>query len=348
MKRILLFTTTLLCAVSAFSQVKLNQNDFPKAWEKYILARDTSFSSGVSIGAGGTNQVWDYSAVFGADLYDTLKYSRASDHPKYAQFPEANLVSVSSRNKSESFIKIDSTGVWSYFGNPLDPSANALVLKVHTLNMPMTYGGKVIDSFKFVQSIPVDTIPFLDSVRISVNVISYTDVDAWGQLKLPNKTYTNCLRLKTWNDQKIKIEIHNTFTKSWTNAPFAPPSPNTNPSYLFFAQGEGDKVLELSADSNNNISRADYRSSSVLGINNVISATNTNIYPNPANNIIYINCDANQQINIYNAEGKQVLSNTKLYKGINTLNIADLENGIYFYRGITNTGGAIEGRFVKN
>ncbi len=347
MKKILFFTTSILCAMSAFSQVTIKLSDFPKAWEKYIFARDTSFSSAVSAGAGGTNQVWDFTTLFTADLHDTVKYSRAVDHPKHAQYPEATLYSTSSLRMNDDFLKADSTGVWSYFANPLDSSGKAPVIKVHSLNLPMTYGAKVDDSFKIIQTIPVDTIPFLDSIRITVNYISHTFIDAWGQLKLPNKTYPNILRMKIWNDQKVKVEIHSPFTKKWSVAPFAPPSSPPTSQYLFWAPGEGDKVLDMRADSNNNIQSAEYREGAVLGLHTIASTLNGNIYPNPATNMIYINCEENQTLNIYNAEGKQVLYNTKLYKGINTINIAAFESGIYFYKGITYNGITVEGRFLK-
>jgi len=347
MKKILFLTTTILCAVSAFSQVTLNLSDLPKAWEKYMYARDTSFSSSVSAGAGGTNQVWDYSTLFSANEYDTIKYSRAKDNAKYSQYPNATLVSYSTLGKSESFMKIDATGSWSYFANPLDTTGTSPIIQLHTMNLPMTYGGKVDDSFKLVQTIAVDTIPFLDSIRISVSNISHTFIDGWGQLKLPNKTYSNCLRMKVWNDQVVKIEIHSPFTKKWSAAPFAPPSNGANPQYLFWSPGEGDKVLQMNADSNNNIQRAEYREGAVLGLNAVANISSNNVYPNPGTNIIYVNCEENQQLNIYNAEGKQVLYNTKLLKGINTINISNLENGIYFYSGTATNGTVINGKFLK-
>ena len=71
-------------------------------------------------------------------------------------------------------------------------------------------------------------------------------------------------------------------------------------------------------------------------VNDVLAST-YNIYPNPAKDVLTIKGDNMNQIKVYNALGqivKNIDCNTDEYE----LNVADLNNGIYFIN-ITNVNG---------
>lgn len=53
------------------------------------------------------------------------------------------------------------------------------------------------------------------------------------------------------------------------------------------------------------------------------------IYPNPAANIVNITTDCNSEITIYNATGKEV-KRVVSEEGLTTIDISDLQNGLYF------------------
>jgi hypothetical protein len=344
MKKVLLFMLGLSLVVGASAQVTLNVSDFPKVWEKYIFGRDTSFSSGIKPGSAGTNQVWDFSTVFSADYTDTVSYSRASDHPNGGMYAGANLV-ANSNEDGEQFMQMDSVGVWRFIEIPLD-TANITVSKVHVAKMPLTYLDVVSDSFSFNQTDAVDTIPFLDSFRVVIKVKTTTTVDGWGQLKLPTKNYSDVLRMQVKSEFITKIEIHNKITKSWTAAPFNPPAQAPEYNYTFFGKGEGDKLLEVSVDTNGNMDDATFRTGQSLGMA-AYNKVELNIYPNPANDVLNIISNEQANINIYAADGKLVSNGLSIKGGSNTLNVADYKSGIYFFSGVTQKGSAIEGRFVK-
>lgn len=346
MKKIILLFAVAFSGTLAFAQVKLTMKDFPKAWEKYINGRDTSFSTKISITPNDTNATWDFSTL-SADQHDTLKYAKAQDQPNSSHYPDANVYSISSLSKTETYTQIDSTGSWIYLANPFDTTGLAPAIKIHTINLPLQYGGKVSDSFQVIQTLPIDTIPLLDSVRITVKATSYSEVDGWGLLKLLGKNYPDVLRLKVWNDQKISIEIHSPFTKKWSAAPFAIPSRKTGASYLFWAPNEGDKLMELATDSNGDVTRATYREGAVLSVSNISAIQELLVYPNPAHHNIQFTCTETSSINIYNSEGRLVKSQVKLVPGLNTLSLENMEQGIYYYSGTTQKGQAVGGKFIK-
>ncbi|NPA44996.1 MAG: S8 family serine peptidase [Chlorobi bacterium] len=66
----------------------------------------------------------------------------------------------------------------------------------------------------------------------------------------------------------------------------------------------------------------------------VITKNRTQIFPNPANDFIYINADKNSRIEIYNNNGKLVKL-IKSYQENENINISDFKSGIYICKIIT-------------
>lgn len=68
-------------------------------------------------------------------------------------------------------------------------------------------------------------------------------------------------------------------------------------------------------------------------INTLNNTTSFNVYPNPANDVLYINRTKNttETVIVFNALGETVLSK-ELNKSDETLSIADLQQGVYFVK----------------
>jgi len=58
-----------------------------------------------------------------------------------------------------------------------------------------------------------------------------------------------------------------------------------------------------------------------------------NIYPNPANNLLYIAANQITVVDIFNLAGEKVAS----YKGVNVVDVANLAEGTYLVKVITKT-----------
>jgi hypothetical protein len=85
----------------------------------------------------------------------------------------------------------------------------------------------------------------------------------------------------------------------------------------------------------------------LTAVNNLENHDDLTIYPNPASDILILDChscDLNAEIKILSISGKEI-SKHCLTPGKNTLNISNLENGIYFLKMI-NREKAVVKKFV--
>lgn len=83
----------------------------------------------------------------------------------------------------------------------------------------------------------------------------------------------------------------------------------------------------------------------ILDVEAVVDDSNVAVYPNPAHDVINVKGDGIQYVEIYNSIGLKVLS-----KDINdseSINIADLANGIYFLRTVDKTGNVSTEKIIK-
>jgi hypothetical protein len=133
---------------------------------------------------------------------------------------------------------------------------------------------------------------------------------------------------------------------------------DTIPNYLD-NDDDGDGVLTINEDYNNNNNPADddtngnsipdYLENAVaLGVNNFAIQNEVTIYPNPASSILNIENKSNESvvaISIYNLNGamvKEVKSSTSLQ----SISVADLQNGIYFVK-IQMNSQVVNYKFIK-
>lgn len=90
------------------------------------------------------------------------------------------------------------------------------------------------------------------------------------------------------------------------------------------------------------IDSVDVNATSVVGVEDI--EISMSAYPNPASDEFFINFTGNEGLTynlvVYNVLGEEVMKR-KVVNGVNTLNVADLKNGVYFYS-ITNNNDIIE------
>jgi hypothetical protein len=85
------------------------------------------------------------------------------------------------------------------------------------------------------------------------------------------------------------------------------------------------------------------------GINEIV-ANSIFVYPNPNNGILNISLTSelskNSSLEIYDAVGKLVVKQV-LANELNTINISDLDNGIYTFKVLNNTNTIKIGKLIK-
>jgi hypothetical protein len=70
------------------------------------------------------------------------------------------------------------------------------------------------------------------------------------------------------------------------------------------------------------------------------------IYPNPAKSVLKIECNSEINIKIFSIDGREIIRR-KLPQGLSSINISELERGIYFLQTTTNYGDKAIEKFVK-
>lgn len=87
-------------------------------------------------------------------------------------------------------------------------------------------------------------------------------------------------------------------------------------------------------------------SCSALSVDQSAMEANLNIYPNPATDFLNIAIDFIQNVSIYDATGKTIM--TKAYNNIDQIEIdvTDFENGLYIIT-VATANGVINSRFIK-
>ena len=79
-----------------------------------------------------------------------------------------------------------------------------------------------------------------------------------------------------------------------------------------------------------------------VGINEVISHSNINIYPNPAKTELHVELEMVNLMEVYSTTGQLL----KSIQNSNTINVADLRNGIFIIK-IYNNEGTYTSKFIK-
>jgi hypothetical protein len=77
------------------------------------------------------------------------------------------------------------------------------------------------------------------------------------------------------------------------------------------------------------------------GISNVADA-NVELYPNPVANVLNIQAEGVQEVSVIDVNGRTIMTE----KNVNTINMSNLANGVYYVRVITNNGVATQ-KIVK-
>ncbi|MCI0495854.1 cohesin domain-containing protein [candidate division KSB1 bacterium] len=214
----------LFAAPNLLAQITILSEDFPIAIGTYVVTEDDTVDTiVVDLGLPGENQVWQLNQNFPGEFSHQLMVDKSETN--FADdFPEANVVGRYAGklgNLIHSYYFDDTEGLFytyqlnspdslivqgigfdhaivnfnnfkfSYSG-PVDITPDLLLC-----NFPLRYG----DSCKTVSffSVKIDTVLYGNRTELITNVkdSTYSVVDGWGTLILPNASY-ECLRIKSY------------------------------------------------------------------------------------------------------------------------------------------------------
>lgn len=343
-KNYLLFFGVLFCSLSSFSQHTLVRQNYFTLGNQYTLYRITAMNVN-TVQISGNNAIWNFSdaeltepdtvtalepsaTVFYSDPnvnYNTTQLCLNSTNQ--LQQIENNMFSYfhSSNNEISFGGEWADNATWEFYFHHFDDPEQYFAF-------PFTYGDSFTDAY-------LSTGYDMSGSGFHKQWGERTVVaDGTGTLMMPDKTYTDCLRLKA--------TIHYSDSNGvWGVSDY------TRYQYTWFDLKTNGPVLDVELGSNFWLLNADYY------FNNPPVASKTlpferdiTLSPNPAGENLYVQFthppSGNIDFVVYTLTGNAVKTYSKGNSAVYELNVRELSAGIYFLGIITSEGAAVR-KFVK-
>jgi hypothetical protein len=301
MKIKILILSALVFTTQAWAQITINATDLPTTSGIYI--RDNAGNTGViDLSVTGANSTWDYTGLSSIGI-DTIDYMVVSStnfayqlyfnnpfSPDYdsdlavngVDFPSIPAVPITITDVVNYFKVANNDGYYQTgFGASISgiPASVKYDPRDKVLPLPCNFGATISNPFEWNFEIP--------------SVGSYgqrksraVEVDGWGTLILPNGG--------TYNTLRVKSTIEGIDTVYISQFSFGIAIPSTQLEYKWYAVGEGEPVLTVTATSlvgNPTITGVNHKHhENSAGIKNKnMLQTNIQMYPNPANQYTQVN-----------------------------------------------------------
>jgi hypothetical protein len=354
MKKIttLIFLGLLSVNLTSKAQIILTQADMPAAGLSYITFQDTS--SFTSPGPSGAGQIWDFSNLTSQNEPDTISYLTPDSTPYYELFPSSNLAGIHSAKpwgmNFEMFAYYNS-GLTAFTGQgavvAYSFGGTSVIMESHfspsagEFNLPFTYNNTFTD-IHTVNTIAVYTPPLgFDSVRTIQHSVYHTVADGWGTVITPYNTYST-LRLKTTGDGSDSTFYH-TPGVGWS---FGETETYLTDTYYKW-WGNGIGIILTMNTWNSDYNYYDYtitKSSLLVSVNESTIKTPIKVFPNPAEDHLFIQSDAGiQSVSCLNSLGQ----NVEIRFENNSMDVSALPKGIYFLNIISMKGKSETHKFLK-
>jgi hypothetical protein len=287
----------------------------------------------------GANKLWNFTSLTSNLSTSNLTYTVSSTALNPAAFPGASLASFDAFNLSNGYNYYKTNGSNFEFMGVTDNTPSTVSFSNTAIEAiyPIAYGTVYTDTYGGLGTYSNTTASYLGTVNINAS--------GTGTVILPgNVTLTNCLQVVT--SRTIMINIPAAFTATLINK-----------YYDYYHSSQKFPIISIQYSSGSssfgpldNFS-AEVNSNSILGMVENSTSARINIYPNPVNDKITISSDVNLpkelKLSINDATGKLVrteIINTDL---CNTIDLANLEKGIYTLT-LNATGFNSRKKFIKN
>lgn len=333
----------LYVSIQIKAQITITKNDMPSPGDTVWMSIPSGFT-GIDPTLTGSNYTWDFS--FLSELSQRKdSFVSVTSTPVAYQFyfndvifyPEnkATVAIPSNYPTAPAQSPIQITDVYAFYkatnslyaqtgfgakinGVPTsvkyDPAYDMDIL----YKFPLSYGNSPDSCYSFYE-VDVPNMAYYSEGRNRKN-----EIDGWGSLTLPNGTYS-VIRVKSTSLIKDSIYSHQFGFGSSLPA-------RTEIEYKWLATGKNEPVLTLVTNSSGQITRGEYQDNppvNTSGWADIKNESQLNVYPIPANNILFIKTDYKEPVTetlILNLSG-EILKKCSLNKQID---ISDLAPGCYF------------------
>lgn len=350
MRILFLAIAVCLLALPASAQITVTNSSFFKAGDTLKTIVDDS-PTGISVGAIGGNQTWDFSSLE-VDGQQRAVVKAAASGNAAANFPTATI--VVQNGPQEAYYQVTSTAMLllGAAGEGLGPVPINLVPKFNPplveRRAPMNFGDFNITESSFLVSFSTALLPDSllavfpikpDSIRINQTTSRADLGDAWGTLTIPGGTY-DVLRERRRSQVETTVEVK--VFGAWLDlAAFGFPLPglgkDTIEEYYFFAKDvkEPIAVVEVEATDITEVLSVQFKDNGVLSIHQPVPLSAPLLAgPNPASDLVRFDLrplDRPATLEIYTVWG-QLVGRREGLQDLSIVPVDHLGQGVYFYR----------------
>jgi hypothetical protein len=348
---LILFTLSL----NLGGQIIINNNVTPAVGDSFYYAIDTNALSVIN-GLPGVNQTWDFSHLKRNSARSDV-YRNPDAGANRASFPSADVMGLQGVNELYYKVyanRIELLGTGTRGGGGPIPGiggatvfAKPAVVQRYPQRYRDTLAYQTTNSIKLAADIIPDsilnTLPIKpDSFRINFTTRFRKEVDAWGKLSLPAKTWDVQRELQvTTNSTTVDAKVAffgwidiTTLASGIFQGFFGS---FTTYNYAYVSNETKGLIALVSVDSMGNTQNVQYKPDDkiVLKTQNTGTVLNLDLFPNPSSDVVYLSSDnlpfGQYQLMVIDKNGKSHLNQSvQIYKAEQyTLNINLLPAGSY-------------------
>ena len=334
MKTLTFTTFSLLLSICAIAQPTLNLGGLPGFGT--TVQTSSVNAAGISPGASGANQTWDFTAYPDTGAIDSITFVSPASTPFVSNFPAATIAYKVSSDSLEAYGYFkESSSALELLGSAVNDNASEII-SIYTnpqsiYSFPATLNSTQTDTYRSSFDYAEFGVTF-----VSNGTLSYV-VDGYGTLITNSGTYPNTLRFK-----KRDISTDSTLSDF---GDFVSESRNTTYEWVSVANGASIGIWTISTDTtlgsfgqpdsyslNVSHTRGDFSTSGIKQTQNL----NLTVFPNPANDKVLILLPADATVSLLDMSGRIVLSQEFSVGNGNMpiLETASLPSGTYLMKAL--------------
>lgn len=347
MKKI--YVSLSLIAIIALSNVTMAQAPtitsaaLPQVGYIYNMMSDTASADMplFTVTAGSSSaQTWNYTSDFGNSYPDTTFFVTPAGNPGAPSFPGANF--ASNQNGSWAYFISGSTGLFIDGVDVVVTGTTTAILDFNPnetlIPTPFTYSNTTSNTYTASAVVTLSGTTATVKHRANRTITA----DAFGSLTTPAGTYSNTLRLNTYETTSDSVFVFGTNLATYNRY-------DTTTTYTWLQNTQAAQLMQLSYDKGK-LTKAQYlQELQFAGINTTKHTESlVNLYPNPTSGVAYLSYENESSsvvsakvLDIAGREIASVINDQQQCAGKHTLvidvNNLQLSQGLYIVQLVVNS-----------
>jgi hypothetical protein len=347
------FALNTLFFAPSFAQITVTSSSLAPIGSLVLQANDTTPGPTIVPGTAGTNQVWNFSALHNQKM-DTIGIDDAGWTTYAANYTTANVAFAINRTGFY-YLQANSTGLYVEGGVGHVPDPANHVIQEHfaphspQIEWPADYGGSYIDNHIGTGRAAYNGFgSTIDSVKIKYTTTSTVNLDAWGSITTPLGTFQ---ALRQW---RHSTDIDSTWLRQVASSAWslARTTKDTIDHYTWYTNSAtvGYPILSMdykaSTNAASNVTWL-FANPKPSGILEQTDESSFSLYPNPASDAItlWLSNPELCTMSVSDMTGRLVCANQLISNNLSTIDIRNLNKGMYFITVTLKNGERVSKKF---